>query len=190
MTYAPFLKNLSWVKEKTGYDQLEPREKLFVAFGVVFLFSFLLFQVIVAPYFTARQRLARSVNVKKAELAKIVELQGQYQRLQGIGNDGSVGLAGHKADFSLFSFVEEQAIKADVKKQMLSMRPLTSSTESTSQGSSVEVKLQKVSLGRLVAFLKLIEDPGKMVFVHNISIKDNPKGNFVDVIMQIATAVK
>jgi hypothetical protein len=188
MTFTSVKKNLSSIREKSGYDQLEPREKFLVRFGGIFCIVFLIFQFVVSPYFSARQRLARSVREKKAELVKIVALQKRYRQLQGLVSSGANGITGRSADFSLFSFVEEQALRADIKKQMSSMRPLP--MEGKSSELAVEIKLQEVSLGRLVAFLQLVEDPEKMVFVQTLSIQESPRINFVDVIMQIATKVR
>jgi general secretion pathway protein M len=185
MIFTSVKKRLSSIREKSGYDQLEPREKFLVRYGGIFCVVFLLFQFVVSPYLSARQHLARSVREKKTELVKIIALQKRYRQLQGIVSNGANGIAARGAGFSLFSFVEEQALRADIKKQMSSMRPLP--VEEKSSGSAVEIKLQRVSLGRLVAFLQLVEDPDKMVFVQTLSIQESTRVNFVDVILQIAT---
>lgn len=190
MTFDSIKNNLSSVWEKTGYEQLEQREKVFVGIGGLFLILFLLLQLVVIPFFSARQRLVRSVDDKKSALVKIVDLQKRYRQLQGTAERSRAEIAGHGTGFSLFSFVEDQAIRADVKKQMLSMRPLAPATDGNSRESAVEVKLHRVSLGRLVAFLKLVENPDKMVFVHSISIQESTGANFVDVILQVATIIK
>ncbi len=190
MIFPTAAKILPVIREKIGYDRMGPQEKLLVGAGGVFLILFLVFQLIVFPYFSARQRLARSVKEEKAELAKIVDLQRQYRRLQGADGGVETGGAGQGTGFSLFSFVEEQAVRADIKQQIVSMKPSTTENEDKLQESIVEIKLQRISLGRLVAFLKLIEGSEKMVFVHTISIQDSARDNLIDVTMQIATVIK
>ncbi len=176
------------VREKSGFDQLEPRQRVIVGIGSAFLLFLLLLQLVVFPYLKAHHRLSRSITAKKAELVKITDLQRQYRLLQK--RNGSGNRIGQDKDFSLFSFIEEQAVRSDVKKQILSMRPSTIETKGTLRESFVEINLQKVPLERLVTFLKLIENPGKMVFIRSISIQDSTEDNLVDVIMQIATAAK
>ncbi len=177
--------NLLWqIKEKSGYSQLGARQRLFVKTGLVFLAVFLIFQIGVSPYFVARQRLVRSIAEKKNELTQLIALQKQYRGLSKRGEGINKRLEG-----SLFSFVEEQAVRADIKKHILSMRPSTIDTGNNVHESSVEIKLGKISLGRLVAFLKLIENSKTMVFVPTISIQDSGSDNVVNVIMQVATLV-
>jgi general secretion pathway protein M len=182
---APLFKEIPQrIREKIGFDRLEARERMFVGIGVVFLACFFLLQFVVSPYLQARQRLAGSLSNKKADLEKIVQLQKEYLRLAG-GTD----FTGRPAGFSLFSFVEEQAVHAKIKQQILSMKPTTVETDDHAQESIVEMKLQKITLGQLVGFLKLIESPDKAVVVRHISIQESGE-TYLDVIMQIVTVMK
>jgi type II secretory pathway component PulM len=175
-------------RAKTGLDGFEPRERTFIGIGVVFLVCFFLLQFVLSPYIGARQRLARSLAAKKADLEKIVQLQKEYRllRITG-GTDGRP--SGQTAGFSLFSFVEEQAVHAKIKQQILSMKPTTTETEDHAEESIVEMKLQKITLGQLVGFLKLIESTEKAVMVRHISIQESDE-TYLDVNMQIVMVVK
>lgn len=176
------------IRAKTGLDRLEPRERMFIGIGVVFLACFFLLQFVLSPYIEARQRLARSLASKKADLEKIGQLQKEYRHLRmSGGTDGRP--SGQMDGFSLFSFVEEQAVHAKIKQQILSMKPTTTETEDHTQESIVEMKLQKITLGQLVGFLKLVESPEKAVMVRHISIQESDE-TYLDVIMQIVTAVQ
>jgi general secretion pathway protein M len=177
-----------FIQVRAGFNRLEPRERMFVRIGVVFLACFFLLQFVISPYLDARQRLARSLAVKKADLEKIVQLQKEYRHLRPAGATDS-RLAGQPAGFSLFSFVEEQAVHAKIKQQILSMKPTTAETDDHSQESVVEMKLQKITLAQLVGFLRRIESPQKGVMVRHISIQESGETH-LDVIMQIVTVVK
>jgi type II secretory pathway component PulM len=179
-----------FIQAQAGFDRLEPRERMFVRIGVVFLACFFLLQFVISPYLDARQRLARSLAVKKADLEKIVQLQKEYRRLRPAGG-ADFRPVGQTAGFSLFSFVEEQAVHAKIKQQILSMKPTTAETDDHAhvQESIVEMKLQKITLGQLVGFLRLIESPQKEVMVRHISIQESGE-TYLDVIMQIVTVVK
>lgn len=185
MTIAFNEKILPVIREKTGFDRLEPRKRLLVGGGAAVIAGFLILQLVVFPYVSARRHLARSIAEKKSELVKIVALQKEYRRLQAIGGDVEGGNAVRDQGFSLFSFVEEQAVRADVRKEILSMRPSTTDLRNGTEESFVEIRLQKIGLGQLVSFLKLIGGSHNGVFVHDISIQDS-NNNTVDVAMQIA----
>ena len=76
---APLSKEiLQRIRDTIGFDRLEPRERMFVGIGVVFLACFFLLQFVVLPYLQARHRLAGSLSNKKADLEKIVQLQKEY----------------------------------------------------------------------------------------------------------------
>jgi hypothetical protein len=187
---ASFLRDiLPFIRGKIGFDRLEPRERMFVGIGAVFLACFFLLQFVVSPYLEARQRLAGSLIKKKTDLETIVELQKEYRRLQMAGGTDSRLLSGQASGFSLFAFVEEMAALARIKQQIVSMKPSTVDTEDHFQESIVEIKLLKVSLDQLVGFLKLVESPEKAVMVRHIAIQESGEA-YLEVIMQIVTAVK
>jgi hypothetical protein len=57
--------------------------------------------------------------------------------------------------------------------------------------SLVEMKLEKITLGQMVGYLKLIESPGKLVSIKRISIQTNKKETqYLDAILQVLTFTK
>jgi len=180
---------LSVIREKFGFNRLEPREKKVVGIGMVVVGCILLLQFVISPYLQARRQLAVSLASRKSDLAQIVKLQQEYRGLKNISGAKDSRVSRHPAGFSLFSFVEEQSARAKIKQQILSMRPSTLETEGPGRESVVEMKLQKVSLGQLVGFLKLIESSEQAIFVRQISIQQSIGENLLDIVMQIATRV-
>ena len=54
--------------------------------------------------------------------------------------------------------------------------------------SLVEMKLERITLGQMVGYLKLIESPDKLVSIKRISIQSNKKETqFLDAILQVLT---
>ena len=101
---APLLKEIpQLIRAKIGLDRLEPRERMFVGIGVVFLACFFLLQFVVLPYLEAQQRLARSLTNKKADLEKILQLQKEHRLLRMAGGT-DLRWSGQASGFSLFSF--------------------------------------------------------------------------------------
>lgn len=178
------------LRKKIGIQQLEKREKIFLSIGVIFLLCFCLIQFVFFPYFDARKRLTRSIASKREDLAKIMQMQQKYRLLKHQAGTTKDKLSERAPGFTLFSFLEEQATKADVKQQIQYMKPSTSEKEGEEQQSIVEMKLQHISLAQLVDFLKLVESPKDMVFVKRISIQESgSEGKALDIIVQVFTFV-
>ncbi|MDR3631685.1 MAG: type II secretion system protein GspM [Desulfocapsaceae bacterium] len=175
---------------KTGIQRLEQREKIFLGVGVVFLLCFFLMQVVFFPYLDAKKRLAKSLKDKRSYAVKIVQMQKEYRLLKGQAETTKGKLSEREPGFTLFSFLEEQATTAKVKEQIQYMKPSTTDQDGAEQKSLVEMKLQRISLDRLVGFLKLIESSKAMVIVKHISIQESSTDdNALDVVLQVFTFV-
>lgn len=179
---------LELVRKKIDFQRLEKREKVFLTVGVVFLICFCVIQFIIFPYLDAKKRLDKSLAVKKADLARIIQMQKEYVHLEKQAGVTQNRLSERAPGFTLFSFLEEQATKANVKQQIQYMKPSTSNKDEGEQQSIVEMKLQHITLAQLVGFLRLAESSKNMVFVKHISIQgSNSEGNGLDVILQVFT---
>lgn len=183
-------RNFSEIREKSGFDKLERREKLTVAVGIGFLFCFVILQFGVSPYFKARGKLANSIGKNRSELLELKILQKEYQGFKKQTGGIKEKLKERDPSFSLFSFLDQQAAAADVKELISYMKPSTVESGGDLQESVVEMKLQKISLKQLVDFLKLIESQEKIVSIKRISMQESgQEKGFLEVIMQIVTFV-
>jgi general secretion pathway protein M len=190
MVTHSYKKILQSIRGKFSFQQLERREKLFLGIGTAFLLCFFLIQLVIVPYLDTRKRLTRSLTDKRSNLAKIMDMQKEYFRLKSQAGGTYNRLSERAPGFTLFSFVEEQATIAKVKQQIQYMKPSTSDKEGGEHESAVELKLQKVSLAKLVGFLKLIESSENMVFIKHISIQESgANDNLLDIVIQIVTPV-
>lgn len=183
-------KYIAELKDKSGFEKLDKREKLIVAIGIGFLLLFVILQFGISPYITAREKLDRSINRKQAELVELKALQQEYQNLKEQAGGIKEKLREREANFSLFSFLDAQATAAGIKELISYMKPSVIETDGELQESVVEMKLQQISLKQLVEFLKGIESPEKSVFVKRLSIQESGKEQgLLEVIMQIVTFV-
>ena len=182
---------LQSIRGKIRFQQLEQREKIVLGIGVAFLLCFFLVQVVVFPYLDTRKRLTRSLADKTSNLTRIIQLQKEYLRLKNEAGETNNRLSERAPEFTLFSFIEEQATTAKVKQQIQYMKPSTSDKDGVEQESAVEMKLQQVSLAQLVDFLKLLESSENLVFIRHISIQESGANErLLDVILQVVTPVK
>lgn len=179
------------LREKSGFDKLEPRERLVIGGGIAILVCFVFLQFVLAPYLTASKNLDRSLANRKADIVELKLLQQEYRNLQEQAGGIRKQLETRPPNFSLFSFLDNQASAAAVKDFISYMKP---STAENSDGdlieSLVEMKLQEIGLKQLVDFLQRIESPENVVSIKRISVQESGKQeNSLDVIMQIVTFV-
>ena len=168
--------------------QLAKREKYFIALAaIVIVFAFVILFVIM-PFFEKRERYRNNVAVQQNNLQEMVALRQQYLLLQQDSDTLVQRLAKRPNSFTLFSFLEKAAGNAGVKDNIKSMKPSASTGKGPFKESLVEMKLERITLGQMVGYLKLIESPENLVSVKRVSIQANKKETqFLDVILQVLT---
>ena len=183
------LPRLLW--EKSGYDKLSGREQWIVKGGLLFIIGFTVLQLAIVPFFDSRRNLRESIERKAQELITIRELQQEYQKLKSEEGTVHARIQQRGAGFTLFTFLDQQAEKGQVKKQIMYMKPSRAEGDAGFDETMVEMKLQEISLKALVGFLRLIESEQNVVFIRRISIQES--GNepgYLDSILQIVTFEK
>lgn len=181
-------KTLQKIWEKSGINNLESRERLILIGGVAFLICFMLFRFTIVPFISTKNRLEQSTERKKEELVTIKELQQEYLTLKKEEGNIQAMITSRGPQFSLFTFLDQQAERVQVKKQIKYMKPSTIEGEDTLNETMVEMKFQLISLEALVGFLRLVESEKNVVFVKRISIQESgTEPGLLDVILQIVT---
>lgn len=181
-------KTLQKLWEKSGINNLEYRERLILIGGVAFLICFMLFRFTIVPFISAKSRLEQSTERKREEFVRINELQQEYFTLKKEEGTIQAMINERGPQFSLFTFLDQQAEKVQVKKQIKYMKPSIIEGEDTLNETMVEMKFQLISLDSLVGFLRLVESEKNVVFVKRISIQESgtDQGS-LDAILQIVT---
>ncbi len=170
---------------------LSRRDKRTLVLGAAVLVVFLVVQFGIFPLMDRRQRLARGIAAREKGIVEMREMQSRFHRFSRQSNTLEQQVEQRPGDFSLFSFLEAQAAKAQVKQNIAYMKPSDAVGEGGLRQIMVEMKLKAVTLKQLVAFLDLIESPEKIVELKRISIQENKKeASTLDVIMQVITLVQ
>ena len=168
--------------------QLAKREKYLIALAVIVIVFAFVIQLAIMPFFEKRERFKNNVTVKQNNLQEMVALRQEYQLLQQDSDTLALRLTSRPKNFTLFSFLEKAAGDAGVKKNIKYMKPSASSGKGPFKEALVEMKLERITLGQMVGYLKLIESPDKLVSVKRISIQSNKKETqFMDAILQVLT---
>lgn len=179
---------ISSARKRIGLDRLEKREKYILLFGVFFVLGFIVLQAMVLPYIDARQTMTRSLSRNESELVDIQLLRQEYLELKSRQGDIEKRLTERTPGFSLFSFLEEQAAATKVKNSVTYMKPSANEIDEGFNESIVEMKMERVTLDQLVAFLVKIESEEKIVSIQRISIQENgQEEGLLDTVLSIKT---
>lgn len=171
-----------WIK-------LTRRERYYVSAGLVLVIAFIILQFVLLPFLGAKEKTGRSIQTQEKILKEILSLSSEYGALKGNSRNTQRVLSGRPEAFTLFSFLEKQAGRTGVKTNIKYMKPSTSTANKDSyKESSVEIKLEKITLKQLVEYLHLVESPEDVVIIKIISIKQS-KGSpeYLTTLMQVVT---
>lgn len=155
--------------------RLSGREKMAVAIGGAALLVFILLQFLILPLIDDRARLNKRLATRQKAVAEMRVLKEQYQRLHERSGSIASQLAQREAGFSLFSFLEKNADESAVKEHIAYMKPSESRGNEQFSQSMVEMRLQAVSLEKLLVFLEKTESPQHLVGLEKITIQENTK---------------
>ncbi len=168
--------------------QLGKREKLFVQVAGFAVAVFCLLQFGVFPFLENRQNLKKAISLKEKGLAEMVRLSREYAALKQQTHTAETVIRNRPPGFTLFSFLEKAAGQAGVKRNIKYMKPSSARGEGGWREAMVEMKLDKISLKRLMDYLVLIELSKKAVHIRRCAVTENKgeKGT-LDAILQVVT---
>jgi len=179
---------LSRLRLKSGFNRLEKREKWFLLVGVVFVAGFIIIQGIIVPYLGARSALESSLVRKKQEALDMALLQQDYRELKIRQGGITRQIEQRPATFSLFSYLETKASEAGIRDRVTSMKPSTKEFDDGFRESAVEMKIDMVTLERLVDFMTRVESVENVVVTKRIAIQhSSQQPDLLDVVVTIVT---
>ena len=168
--------------------KLARREKYLVSLAGGVIFLILIHNLLIGPFFNEKERLRNGVRAKEAALEKIIMQSAEYITLKKGDQGLSKLLAKRKKGFTLFSFLEQEAAQSDIKGHIKYMKPSSSQGTGPYKESTVEMKLEGVTLKQLVGYLYRIESPEEAISIKRISIKENKKkSGYIDAVLKVLT---
>jgi uncharacterized membrane protein YhiD involved in acid resistance len=184
------MSSLAGIWRKSGIEKLNSRERWVLFGGIGFVVGFLLLQLVIIPVLDARNNLEKSIARKKQELIEIKLLQQEYYTLKNEEGTIQTRINQRPASFTLFTFLDQKATEAMVKKQIMYMKPSTVTGDELNEA-MVEMKLQQITLADLIGFLRLVESDENVVFTRRFSIQESgDRQGYFDSILQIVTFEK
>ena len=169
--------------------KLNRREKYSVYAAAVIICLFVLIKFIVFPVIDKRERVTRAIQVKTEILEEMLVLKSKYNAISNRADLSKSRFAKREKNFTLFSFIDSLAGKAAIKDHIVYMKPSTSvSKNSKYKISSVEIKVQNVTLNELIPYLYMVEASNNNVFIKGLSIsKSGGQEGFINAVLKVET---
>jgi general secretion pathway protein M len=169
--------------------KLNKREKISVGVGAAAIIVFVLLQYLVFPLSEKNDRLTRMLATRHQELEQIRLLQAEYRQTAEKAEKAQRYIKLRQRGFTLFSFLETLAGQTGVKSHIAYMKPTsTSQKDSPYRLSTVEMKLQEITMPQLLSYLHGIETSRDMISIKRLSIsKTEQKADLINTVFQVET---
>jgi len=139
----------------------------------------------VLPVYEYRQELRQRQEQTRQQLAQVSRLAAEYRQAKRAAASRPDDDA-KSTQSSLFSFVENQADRDDIKRHIAYMRPNTVESPTGAVEKQVQIRLEDIRLAPFLAFLKHIEYAETDISVTRLTIRsprDNPGQLRVDLLL-------
>ena len=147
------------------------REKYMVYAAAGFIAVFMVCRLMVFPVIDKKERLQRALATGSRDLVEIQAVAAEYSRIQQQSSAVRRQMTSVKAGFTLFSFLEKMAGLTKLKDRIAYMKPSDAAPKNSPfKISTVEMKIQAVTLQQLVDYLYKIETSDHAVQLKRIAI--------------------
>lgn len=172
------------------YQELSTREQRIVLLGLIFLFVLAFYTLVIDPMFQKNELINIKIQKKKAELTEMVRLQssvvqdrGGVERIKKIIDQRGQG-------FSVFSYLEQLAAKAEVKDKIIYIRPQRETPVGLFRESLAEIKLENIKLEELTRFLYQIESSEDLLYIKNLKMVTGKDQNGLETTLSVGTLLQ
>jgi type II secretory pathway component PulM len=169
--------------------RLRRREKLLAAGMLVFVAVWSLFAVAVNPAFDRIETLNRVISEKQQELEEIRAISKEYIDMNGILDNLQVTVDSQQETFELLPFLESLIEECGLAKNLETMKRQILQIDSNYSQIIVEVRLESLSIGRLIDFLSKIQSLQARIKTKSLYIKRNMANkNLLDTVIEVYNA--
>ena len=171
------------------FNKLNKRERyaILAATGVIGIFFIV--QFIIGPFLNRTEQKKKMLQVKGAMVEQMRQMQADYESLTQKANISKSRFRNRQKGFTLFSFLDRLAGEAGIKDRISYMKP-SKKVEKNSPYviSTVEMKLEAITLEQLTNYLYGVETSENMVDIKKMSIsKKDAKQGLLTAILQVET---
>lgn len=176
---------------KERWQQFSQRERTIVAAGGAVVAAALVFLMIIDPLMAMLDKLDRQARRKTKDSQELALVAQEYVAKQARLAKLEQRMPNAAAQFSLLAFMEEATTTAQIRDRIVGMQPQAPLVVQGYQETSVDLRLDGVTLPQLLALLVAIEQAPYDVQVHHLQMKpkyDNPVN--LDATLKIVTYAK
>jgi general secretion pathway protein M len=153
------------------WGRLSQREQRMIGWGAVAAIGIVLYVAAVDPLLQRMDVLDRLIPKKRQELEQLARLREEYDRLNRRVAVVDRQVESASPDFSLLAFVEATVLERVGRGYLAGIRPQPGLPFEGYEETVVEVRLEKVSLGQVVAFLSGLEASPRRLRVKGVEVK-------------------
>ena len=169
---------------------LNKREKIFVSVGAVFVILTLIYVAVVAPYNNLMDRLDNKVALRGKQVGEVIALKNDILLLKQQLREAEQKISSVQS-FSLFSFVEQKVQAVAGKENLVYMRPKPGTQRDDFEETSLEIKLEKITLQQVVRLLYEMESADAPLNVKSLQLRNRTESaSLLDVTMDVSTLRK
>ncbi|MFH1081087.1 MAG: type II secretion system protein GspM [Pseudomonadota bacterium] len=170
------------------WNTLTASQKYYVAGGAAFVVMVLVFQFVVSPLWDARKRTINAIAANEKVLKQMTVLGQEYGTLKIRAEAVQRVLSGRSDGFSLFSYLEKKAGEIQLKPHINYINPAKGVATGSFEESSVEMRLDSITMKQLTDFLYRVESPKDFIKIRKISInKMKEAPNYLTATLQVLT---
>ncbi|HXN06867.1 MAG TPA: hypothetical protein VN944_07370 [Nitrospiria bacterium] len=147
------------------------REKRAVSILAVFVAVYLGYILFLSPFLEKISWYERQTRQKEKDLAEWTLLKGEYLKLNGKLSRQEGRMSRGPAGFSFPVFLETAAAESRVKNRMTSVSPREGQTFDNLKITSLEVRLEDVTLAQAVEFISRIEKAPVFLYISQLDMK-------------------
>ncbi len=176
---------------KERWQHFSQRERIIVSIGGVVIAAVLVFLLIIDPLTASIDKLDRQARRKAKDSQELALVAQEYMAKQARIAKLEQRMPTPPTQFSLLAFMEEATTTAQIRDRIAGMQPQAPLVVQGYQETSVDLRLDGVTLPQILALLVAIEQAPYDVQVHHLQIKpkyDNPVN--LDATLKIVTYAK
>lgn len=152
------------------WQNLQPRERLFVGGAGAALVLVLFFMLVIDPLFKRSAELDRQIVTARRQLTELRTMQQDYRRQKSVVDSINSQLK-KQQNFAIFSRLEELAGQTGIRNNILYMKPTVSTPSEVYNEESVEIKMEGVTLAQLVHYLHQVENSPQLLKIKRLETK-------------------
>lgn len=150
--------------------RLSPRERWILGGGAVLGLVLIVYSMLVGPILDRMAILDRLIPQKEKEAREFAALKGEYLSVSE-GIQQIERRLPTTNQFSPLSFLEETATKNQIRPNIAYIRPLAPQLHDPYREIPVEVKVENVTLARMISFLSAVENAPYPIRIKRLTMK-------------------